>query len=217
MVPTQLLPSRARWIVLLVGLSIILAALSLVIQPSLFNDTPLAEEPVPISHCTVISEEGTYTLTQDIRGGRIASSCIRIKESHVTLQGSKHTLMGRGATDSTAILISSPDGVSDVTVRSIKTTRWNRGVHLVNTSDATLQDVDAWRNTEGVTVWNSTKIRIKDCRLTNNLFGLVVDRSSPRVSVSSVYFEGNNIWNISWGEYQSQSGQPQIQHQDRIK
>ena len=131
----------------------------------------------------------------------------------MTLQGGKHTLTGRGATDSTAILVSNPNGVSDVTVRSIKTTRWNRGVHIINTSDATLQDVDAWRNAEGVTVWNSTEIRIDNARLTNNLFGLVVDRSSAGVSVSSVYFEGNNIWNISWGEYQSQSSHPYIQHQ----
>ncbi len=207
MVLTQFLPSKIRWIVLVLGLGIILAVLGLVVQPSLFTNTPLEEEPVPISHCTVISEEGTYTITQDIRGGRIASSCIRIKESHVTLQGGRHTLTGKGATDSTAILVSNPNGVSDVTLRSIKTTRWNRGVHIVNTSDATLQDVDAWRNAEGVTIWNSTKIRIRSVRLTNNLFGLVIDRSSNEISVSSVHFEGNNVWNISWGEYQSQSNQ----------
>ena len=58
MVLAQFLPSKTRWIVLTLGLGIILAVLGLVVQPSLFTNTPLAEEPVPISHCTVISRRG---------------------------------------------------------------------------------------------------------------------------------------------------------------
>ncbi|WP_458209874.1 right-handed parallel beta-helix repeat-containing protein [Haladaptatus sp. NG-SE-30] len=204
MVPTPFRQSLTRWVVVVLTLGVLLAATSLMIHhPS--TDGLTQDEPQPVSHCTVISHEGTYKLTQDIQGGKLSDSCIRVNESHVTLQGRGHTLRGNGATDSTAISVSHPRGVTDVTVRSVKTTGWNRGVHVANGSDITIQNTDAWKNAEGITVWNSTHVAITEVRLTNNLFGLVVDRSSHQLSVSTAHIEHNVAGNVSWGDYRSGS------------
>ncbi|WP_458188176.1 right-handed parallel beta-helix repeat-containing protein [Haladaptatus sp. NG-WS-4] len=195
-------PGRRRYlksgVAILLGLVVLLAAFSNPVNLP-FTDGQTRAEPQPITHCTEISQSGTYKLTQDIQGGKLADSCIRINESHVTLQGRGHTLRGTGATDSTAILVSHPQGVTDVTVRSVKTTRWNRGVHVANGSDITMQHVDAWENAEGITVSNSTSVTVADVRLTRNLFGLVVDKSSHHVTLSSAHFERNVAGNVSWG------------------
>lgn len=190
--------SHKRWVIVFLTLGLLLVAIGLTVHLPATDGLILAD-PQPVSHCTVISHEGTYKLTQDLQGGKLADSCIRINESHVTLQGQGHTLRGNGATDSTAIYVSQPGGVTDVTVRSAKTTRWNRGVHVVNGSDITITNVDAWENAEGITVWNSTHVDISDVRLTNNLFGLVVDRSSHQLSVASAHIEHNAAGNVSWG------------------
>jgi hypothetical protein len=202
--PTSPRLSLKRWMVVFLGLGLLLAATSLLIHhPSTGGLTQA--EPRPVSHCTVISHEGTYKLTQDIQGGKLADSCIKVNESHVTLQGRGHTLRGNGATDSTAIYVSQPRGVTDVTVRSVKTTGWNRGVHVANGSDITFQNIDAWENAEGVTVWNSTDVIITDVRLTQNLFGLVVDRPSHHLTISSAHVERNVASNISWSDDRSRS------------
>ncbi|GAA0255298.1 hypothetical protein GCM10009000_084980 [Halobacterium noricense] len=109
--------------------------------------------------------------------------------------------------------MSNPHGVSDVTVRSVKATRWNRGVHIANASDIMIRDVDAWRNAEGVTIWNSTNSKVIGGRLTNNLFGIIIDQPSNDISISSIHFEGNTVGNVSRGEYNQDRSQPHVQRQ----
>lgn len=190
--PTLPRQSLKRWVIVVLALGVFLAATSSTVHlPSI--DSLTQAKPQPVLHCTVISHEGAYKLTQDTQGGKLTDSCIQINKSHVTLQGRRHTLRRNGATDSTAVSISHPRGVTDVTVRSVKTTGWNHGVHVSNGSEITIKHVDAWKNAEGITVWNSIHVVITDMRLTNNLFGLVVDRatsSRSRQYISNTTFLG---------------------------
>ncbi|MFB9808326.1 hypothetical protein ACFFQF_25570 [Haladaptatus pallidirubidus] len=55
-------------------------------------------EPTALDHCRTISEPGEYVLTDDFGGTTgLASSCLVINSSDVRINGSGHTMLGRGS------------------------------------------------------------------------------------------------------------------------
>ncbi len=204
MVPSRYRLTRRR-VVILFLLSIVLSVgIILAVQDTTTGNDLSIKQSQSVKHCRMISSPGTYHITQDIQGGQLAKSCITINASHVTLNGRDHIIIGRGVTDSTAILIQNRMGITDVSVNSVRIRRWNRGVHIVNASQVTVQNVDAWLNAEGVTVWNSSEIKIVGGRLTRNLIGLVVDDSSSQIAVSKAHIEQNQI-NVDWAYNRSET------------
>ncbi len=144
--------------------------------------------------CRTISKPGNYVLTDDFGGATgLTGSCLIIDSSHVTVNGSGHTIEGRGVTDTTGILVDNASGVSDVTIHSIRVVRWNRGIHLRNASSVTVRNVTAIRSTEGITVWNSSDVTIARSRAARNLFGILVDNRSRNVDYSTLHYYKNQL------------------------
>ncbi|WP_232423886.1 MULTISPECIES: right-handed parallel beta-helix repeat-containing protein [Haladaptatus] len=116
-----------------------------------------------------------------------------INASHVTVNGSGHTIKGRGVTDTTGVLVDNASGVSDVTIHSVRVVRWNRAIHVSNASSVTVRNVSAVRSTEGITVWNSSDVSIEHSRSARNLFGILVDNRSENVDYSTLHYYENQL------------------------
>ncbi|WP_227356772.1 right-handed parallel beta-helix repeat-containing protein [Haladaptatus salinisoli] len=165
-------------------------------------------EAVPIQNCREINSSGTYVLTKDFGGAAgLASGCLEINASDVTINGSGHTIQGRGVTDTTGVIVGSDQSVSNVEIHSVRVERWNRGIHVTNASDVTIRNVTVVRSAEGIAVWNGTRVSVENSWVTNNLFGVVIDEESRQVTFSSVHFRNNRAANTTHGRGQyRQSG-----------
>ncbi|WP_227377313.1 right-handed parallel beta-helix repeat-containing protein [Haladaptatus halobius] len=169
------------------------------------NDRPGSQsgEAITIENCREINNSGTYVLTKDFGGAAgLASGCLEINASDVTINGSGHKIQGRGVTDTTGIIVGSERSVSNVTIHSVRVERWNRGIHVTNASDVTIRKVTTVRSTEGITVWNGTRVTVENSWVTNNLFGVVIDEDSQEVTFSSTHFRNNRAANTTRGRGQ---------------
>ncbi|RBI58510.1 hypothetical protein DMJ13_26470 [halophilic archaeon] len=152
-----------------------------------------------ITSCTTISEPGQYALRRDIRGSAgLSDSCITIRANNVVLDGFGHTVNGRGATNSTGIRVEG-NSVTDVTIRAVTVTGWNRGIHVMNSSRVSVQNITARGNAEAVTYWNTVHSSISRSKIRRNLFGVVTDNASRNVAISDNRFENNYAGDVKRG------------------
>ncbi len=178
----------------LVLLVVVAFAINFVDLPLGGNHETESTPPKPVKHCQTISKPGNYVLKGDFGGATgLTGSCIVINASHVTLNGSGHSIEGRGVTDTTGLLVDNASGVSDVTIHSVRVSHWNRGIHVSNASSVTIRNVSAVRSTEGITVWNSTNVTIEHSRAARNLFGILVDNRSENVDYSTLHYHENQL------------------------
>lgn len=152
-----------------------------------------------ITSCTTISEPGQYALRRDIGGSAgLSDSCITIQANNVVLNGFGHTVNGGGATNSTGIRVEG-NSVTDVTIRAVTVTSWNRGIHVKNSSRVSVQNTTATGNAEAVTYWNTAHSSISQSKFRRNLLGVVVDNASRNVAISDNRFENNYAGDITRG------------------
>ncbi|RBI60605.1 hypothetical protein DMJ13_16560 [halophilic archaeon] len=152
-----------------------------------------------ITSCTTISEPGQYALRRDIgRSAGLSDSCITIQANNVVLDGFGHTVNGRGVTNSTGIRVEG-NSVTDVTIRSVTVTDWNRGIHVMNSSQVSVQNMTATGNAEAVTYWNTAHSSISQSQLRRNLFGVVIDNASRNVAILDNRFENNYAGDVKRG------------------
>jgi hypothetical protein len=117
-----------------------------------------------VSSCTTIDSPGVYELDGSIITS--GSSCFEITADDVVLDGNGHVVDGvDGSGDAVAIVGSSTDVRTNVTVRNVTLTNWNRSVHAGHVSNATL---------EGVTVINGSSPTV------------VVENASDNVTLTDV-------------------------------
>ncbi|MCO8245861.1 MULTISPECIES: NosD domain-containing protein [unclassified Haladaptatus] len=189
--------STSRKVLIVVPLVLLVAvalSLNFVNLPLGGGHDSKSEPPKPVKGCRTISKPGNYVLASDFGGATgLTGSCLVINSSHVTLNGSGHTIKGRGVTDTTGILVNNASGVSDVTIHSVRVSHWNRAIHLRNSSSATVRNVTTVRSTEGITVWNSSDVTLAHSRSAHNLFGLLVDNRSQNVDYSTLHYHDNQL------------------------
>ncbi|EFW91503.1 periplasmic copper-binding protein [Haladaptatus paucihalophilus DX253] len=178
----------------LVLLVVVALAINFVDLPLGGNHESNSTPPKQVKHCQKISKPGNYVLADDFGGATgLTGSCLVINASHVTVNGSGHTIKGRGVTDTTGVLVDNASGVSDVTIHSVRVVRWNRAIHVSNASSVTVRNVSAVRSTEGITVWNSSDVSIEHSRSARNLFGILVDNRSENVDYSTLHYYENQL------------------------
>jgi PGF-CTERM protein len=117
-----------------------------------------------VSSCTTINSPGVYELDGSINTS--GSSCFEITADDVVLDGNGHVVDGEdGSGDAVAIVGSSTDVRTNVTVRNVTLTNWNRSVYAGHVNNTTL---------EGVTVTNGVNRTV------------VVEDASGRVNLTDV-------------------------------
>lgn len=197
--------SPGRKFLLIIAPLVLLVALTVAVdfvELSPGDDRPgeKSVEPTALDHCRTISSPGEYVLTDDFGGATgLASSCLVINSSDVRINGSGHTLLGRGVTDSTGIVVDNESGVSNVTIHSVRVERWNRAIHLRNASDVTIRNASTVRSATGITVWNGTDVTVKNTWISRNLFGVVVDNRSEQVNLTAARYGDNSAANSTRG------------------
>ncbi|WP_435157809.1 copper-binding protein [Haladaptatus sp. DFWS20] len=190
---------------LLIAPLILLVALTLAVDyvelgPGGDQAEPNSEQAKALNHCRTISQPGEYVLTDDFGGATgLASSCLVINSSDVTINGSGHTLKGRGVTDTTGILVTNESGLSNVTIHSVRVEQWNRAIHLRNASDVTIRNASAVRSSTGITVWNGSRVTVKNTWVARNLFGVVADNRSQQVNLTKARYHKNFAANSTRG------------------
>ncbi|RBI59267.1 hypothetical protein DMJ13_24215 [halophilic archaeon] len=145
-----------------------------------------------ITQCTTITEPGRYALRRNVGGAvGLSDSCIVIRSSNVTLDGFGHTVGGGGVTNSTGIRITHPRSVSNVTVRTVTLTEWNRGMLVRNASGVTIRRMNVSHNAEGIAFWNATRSSVRKSGFERNIIAITVDDASSRVTTGNNYFDEN--------------------------
>ena len=160
--------------------------------------------PTEIKTCTTISEPGRYVLTQDIRNGGgdggfayISETCIQIASDNVVFDGQGHTIDGFGISDTTAVGTKEGGHYTDVTVRNVHITDWNRGVYLGNTEGATVRNVNASGNSFGIFVEHARDTTVRATTATHNFIGLYHADSRGNTFEGNT-FRDNHIAGVVW-------------------
>ncbi|WP_164974683.1 right-handed parallel beta-helix repeat-containing protein [Halegenticoccus tardaugens] len=157
-----------------------------------------------ITRCTTITEPGKYVLAEDFGDQKsLSASCITIRSSHVVLDGANHTIRGGGVSDSTGILVSHSQRVTNVTIHSVTVIDWNRGIYAKNASDVSIQEVNASHNSEGIAFQNTSQSTVTRSLAKHNLFGVVVDNSSEGIEVEGSQIESNYADDVKRWEHHS--------------
>lgn len=152
--------------------------------------------PTEIESCgATITEPGTYVLTRDIiddRGVQLSQSCISIESSDVVFDGGGHTIDGNGVSDTTGIAVENGSRLSNVTVRDVTVSDWNRGIHYHNVSGGEITDVNATLDAFGIVLMNTTGVAVRNPAVSDNLIGIFLNGSSGN-TVEGVTAEGNMV------------------------
>jgi hypothetical protein len=199
------LPLRQRWLLLAVfALGVVVGGVAMVaddfVGPSKSQSDTTPERFTNVTECTTISEPGQYALRRNVGGSvGLSDSCIVINSSDVLLDGFGHDVGGHGVTNSTGITIRNSSAVSNVTVRTVELTNWNRGLLVQNASGVHLRRINASNNADGIAFWNVSRSSIKKSRFERNLVGVVVDEESAAVTVANNDFDGNYAETVAWG------------------
>ena len=159
-----------------------------------------------IEGCYTITQPGTYVLTKDVTNGGgggnftyISETCIRIAASNVVLDGQGHTLDGFGISDTTGIGIAEDATVTDVTVKNVHVTDWNRGVYFGDVDRATAQNVNASGNSYGFFVENAQGTTIRGSTANGNFIGIYHQNARGNTFRANT-LQDNHIAGVVWGE-----------------
>lgn len=154
--------------------------------------------PVDVRSCGVtISEPGTYLLTQDIIDDRsvgLSENCVTIASSDVVFDGQGFTIDGNGVSDTVGIAAESGNGsrLSNVTVRDVTVSDWNRGLYYRNVSGGTVAGVEASLNGFGITLADAGDVEMRDPAVRDNLIGVFLNGTSDS-AVRNVTATGNQV------------------------
>ena len=146
--------------------------------------------------CTVITSPGTYLLRGDIQGTP-GSTCINIQSSDVLISGGGYTL--NGTPDSLGIGATAyPAIISNVTVRNLTLTNWNRGIVYENVMGGTIENATVlFSEMEGITLDNTSSITLVQDNASLNRVGVAILEGSDYNTLNGVTANGNSavgIW-----------------------
>lgn len=129
------------------------------------------DEPVAVAECVEIDQPGEYQLADEIESPHLVPStdCVLITASDVTLDGRGRSLVGSGASDTTAIYVRD---ATNVTVRNLEATGWHRAVLYHGVEGGTIENVQVSDNVFGVTFWATEGVSVDDSQVTENFFGI---------------------------------------------
>ncbi|WP_276245524.1 nitrous oxide reductase family maturation protein NosD [Haladaptatus sp. YSMS36] len=139
---------------------------------------------VELNSCQVISESGTYHLTQNISNeGRDA--CLRITASDVTVDGNGFTI--DGPAQGPAILVTGTETLSDVSLSNLAVQRRSGGVQLKGVSGGTVENLDLRDGdvSGALLLENSTDITVADTDISRSLYGIVLRNADGNTLVGN--------------------------------
>jgi len=159
-----------------------------------------AVQPTAIDACTTIDAPGTYVLVRDIvddRHTRLSQACIVIEADGVVLAGRGHLVDGRGISDTTGVLVRN---ASEVVVRDLRVTDWNRGVYFDGVHTGVLVDVDAAMNARGLDLDRSREVVIEGGNVTANLIGIDLVHGDRNVTIGDGIATDNRVVDVARSE-----------------
>ena len=161
----------------------------------LFTGTTSAlTEIVNISECTTISSPGEYKLVRNITTDYYDSTCIQISSDDVIVDGAGHTIKGNPDyyyLDLTGVKVNDR---SNVTVKNLKLTDLDFGIHYYNVSDGFIFNNDvSYISDTGILIDSSGYITLTNNFASNNYYAI-----SLRNSFTSI-LENNSASNSDWG------------------
>ena len=180
------------------GLLVALAVCSLVLGTVPLGAAAAQDdgEPIAVNSCgTTIDEPGSYVLTRNIVDDRsvgLSENCITIASSDVVFDGQGLTVDGNGVSDTVGIAVANGSRVSNVTVKDVTVSDWNRGLYYRNVSGGTVGGVNASLNAFGITLANATNVEVREPAVRNNLIGVFLNGTSNS-AVRDVTATGNQV------------------------
>lgn len=187
-------PDRAALVVPLVAAVTLLVAVALALSGP--GPTVAAAQPTPVDSCTTIYESGEYELVTDIvddRTTRLSQACIKITADDVVFDGGGHLVDGKGISDTTGVRVR---GASDVVVRDVRVTNWNRGVHYDGVTGGAVVGVNATSNARGLDFDRSQDVTVEGGTYTANLIGVDLARENRDVAVPDAVATGNHVVDV---------------------
>lgn len=189
-------------LVLLVVAGLVLLA---PVSPAVPADGRQPGDATEVSNCRVIDEPGRYVLTKDIRGGGsgdqftyASQTCLVIESDDVVFEGRGHLVDGLGVTDTTGFAVTGgEDGtVSNVTVRNVTVTDWNRGVYVRNGDGAELAGSTLRHNAYGVMIEGASETTLSDSAARDNLIGVYEGAGANETTLSGMTYESNEAGDV---------------------
>lgn len=152
-----------------------------------------------IDSCTRITDPGTYVLTADVeddQSTRLSESCIRIATDDVVFDGNGHTIDGRGISDTRGVTATG----TNVTVRNVTVSDWDRGIYYRNVSGGTIRGANATANGYGIDLDRSSGVAVMDNDVSGNLIGIDLRRSNAGVELGGNRVNGNHLADVHGNE-----------------
>jgi len=160
-------------------------------------------QPGGVSGCTTIDSPGTYELTTDVSAST-TDTCIRVTAGDVVFEGNDHRINNTDFEKGTGINVTgqSSTTVTNVTIRNVTVTSWDRGIALGKfrsgeqfVDGATIADVNVSSNDDGVRVrYPARNATIRDTVMTENDDPLIVEANGAVLrNVTAVNNSGTAI------------------------
>ncbi|QLG28573.1 right-handed parallel beta-helix repeat-containing protein [Halorarum halophilum] len=164
------------------------------------SDSPrVGADATRIDSCTTITEPGAYVLTTDVENDkhtRLSESCIRIESDDVLFEGDGHVVDGRGISDTRGVTANG----TNVTVRNVTVSDWDRGIYYRNVSGGTIEGVNATENGYGIDLDWSREVTIADSDVSGNVIGVDLMRSNDDVELEDNRLGGNHVADVNRNE-----------------
>lgn len=186
-------PDRAALAALVAAVSLLVAVALALGGP---GPTVASAQPTPVDGCMTIHQPGEYELVTDIvddRQTRLSQACIRITADDVVFDGGGHLVDGKGISDTTGVLVRD---ASDVVVRDVRVTNWNRGVHYDGITGGVVVGVNATSNARGLDLDRSQNVTVEGGTYAANLIGVDLNRENRDVAVPDAVATGNHVVDI---------------------
>ena len=167
--------------------------------PSQTGTPSAGADATRIDSCTTITEPGAYVLTADIEDNkrtRLSESCIRIAADDVTFDGGGHLVDGRGISDTRGVTANG----TNVTVRNVSVSDWDRGIYYTNVSGGTIEGVNATENGFGIDLDRSREVTITNSDVSGNLIGVDLKRSNHDLELADNRLSGNYVADVNRNE-----------------
>lgn len=162
-----------------------------------------SSRPIVIDNCGTITVPGNYILTRNImNGGRgdqytfASQTCLTIRTSHVILDGRGHTIDGMEVKDTTGIAVAGNRSLTNVTIRNVTLTDWNRGLYLQQVSNATVRTVTVTNNAYGISIENTTAVQVQHVTVQENIIGIYLLAAANSTELYAVTFTGNHAEDV---------------------
>jgi len=134
------------------------------------------EKSRDIAGCTVMTESGTYELTEDITDDT-ADACLTVTASNVSIDGNGHTVDGVNRTPGSVGVLA--EDVKNVTLGNTNITGWDSGVEYRNVSKGGVMDNNISENSGGVLFFDSSRNTVGNNTVAHNdrFYGIYLNSS----------------------------------------